>query len=251
MKKKHRLPFPILFEDDDVIVVDKPAGLLTTHTKLAGRAARASQLTAENILNDYVRKGQLKSRKRVWLVHRLDRDTSGVMMFAKSEAVAERFRSDWASLTEKTYLARVEGIIAEESGVFESHLLEDPDGYRVRSIKVNLGSISQSSNPPIRQSVNPPVRQSVNPPVRQPRYARTEWRRLSVKSGTTLVEVKLKTGRKNQIRVHFSEAGHPVVGDVKYGGKRADRLHLHAKSLRFRHPRTGEWLEFSSPLILV
>ena len=235
MKKKHRLPFPILFEDDDVIVIDKPAGLLTTHTKLAGRAARASQLTAENILNDYVRKGQLKSRKRVWLVHRLDRDTSGVMMFAKSEAVAEKFRADWANLTEKTYLARVEGIIAEESGVFESHLLEDPDGYRVRSIKVNLGSISQSSNPSIRQ----------------PRYARTEWRRLSVKSGTTLVEVKLKTGRKNQIRVHFSEAGHPVVGDVKYGGKRADRLHLHAKSLRFRHPRTGEWLEFSSPLILV
>ena len=251
MKKKHRLPFSVLFEDDDLIVIDKPAGLLTTHTKLAGRAARASQLTAENILNDYVRKGQLKSRKRVWLVHRLDRDTSGVMMFAKSEAVAEKFRADWANLTEKTYLARVDGIIAEESGVFESHLLEDPDGYRVRSIKVNLGSISQSSNPPIRQSVNPPIRQSVNPPIRQPRYARTEWRRLSVKSGTTLVEVKLKTGRKNQIRVHFSEAGHPVVGDVKYGGKRADRLHLHAKSLRFRHPRTGEWLEFSSPLILV
>ena len=251
MKKKHRLPFSVLFEDDDLIVIDKPAGLLTTHTKLAGRAARASQLTAENILNDYVRKGQLKSRKRVWLVHRLDRDTSGVMMFAKSEAVAEKFRADWANLTEKTYLARVEGIIAEESGVFESHLLEDPDGYRVRSIKVNLGSISQSSNHPIRQSVNPPIRQSVNPPIRQPRYARTEWRRLSVKSGTTLVEVKLKTGRKNQIRVHFSEAGHPVVGDVKYGGKRADRLHLHAKSLRFRHPRTGEWLEFSSPLILV
>ena len=259
MKKKHRLPFSVLFEDDDLIVIDKPAGLLTTHTKLAGRAARESQLTAENILNDYVRKGQLKSRKRVWLVHRLDRDTSGVMMFAKSEAVAEKFRADWANLTEKTYLARVEGIIAEESGVFKSHLLEDPDGYRVRSIKVNLGSISQSSNPPICQSVNPSIRQSVNPSIsqfanpsiRQPRYARTEWRRLSVKSGTTLVEVKLKTGRKNQIRVHFSEAGHPVVGDVKYGGKRADRLHLHAKSLRFRHPRTGEWLEFSSPLILV
>lgn len=243
MNKKHRLPFPILFEDDDVIVIEKPAGLLATHTKLVGRLARESQLTAENLLNDYVRKGQAKSKKRVWLVHRLDRETSGVMMFAKTEEVAEKFRADWANLTEKTYLARVEGIIAEESGVFESHLLEDPDGYRVRSIKVNLGSISQSSNSPIRQSVNPPIR--------QPRYARTEWRRLSVKSGTTLVEVKLKTGRKNQIRVHFSEAGHPVVGDVKYGGKRADRLHLHAKSLRFRHPRTGEWLEFSSPLILV
>jgi 23S rRNA-/tRNA-specific pseudouridylate synthase len=102
MKNRHRLPFPVLFEDDDVIVVDKPAGMLTTHTKLVGRAARESQLTVENVLNDYVRKGQLKSRKRVWLVHRLDRETSGVMMFAKSEEVAEAFRADWGALTEKT-----------------------------------------------------------------------------------------------------------------------------------------------------
>ncbi len=84
MKHKHRLPFQVLFEDDFVIVIVKSEGLLTTHTKVVGRAARESQLTAENILNDYVRKGQLKSKKRVWLVHRLDRDTSGVMMFAKS-----------------------------------------------------------------------------------------------------------------------------------------------------------------------
>ena len=166
MRNRHRLPFPILFEDDDVIVIDKPAGLLTTHTKLAGRAARESQFTAENILNDYVRKGQAKSRKRVWLVHRLDRDTSGVMMFAKSEEVAERFRADWANLTEKTYIARVEGIIAEEGGVFESHLLEDSDGYRVRSVKVDLGSV-QSTNPSIRQFVNPSICQSTNPSICQ------------------------------------------------------------------------------------
>ena len=141
MKKKHRLPFPILFEDDDVIVIEKPAGLLTTHTKLVGRAARESQLTAENVLNDYVRKGQAKSRKRVWLVHRLDRETSGVMMFAKSEEVAERFRADWGNLTEKTYLARVAGILQEDSGVFESYLQEDADGYRVRSVRVGVGSM--------------------------------------------------------------------------------------------------------------
>ena len=219
MKNRHRLPFPVLFEDDDVIVVDKPAGMLTTHTKLVGRAARESQLTVENLLNDYVRKGQLKSRKRVWLVHRLDRETSGVMMFAKSEEVAEAFRADWGALTEKTYLVRVEGEIAEESGVFESWLREDPDGYKVRSAKPNAPGA---------------------------RLARTEWRRLSSERGTTLLEVKLKTGRKNQIRVHFSEAGHPVVGDVKYGGARASRLYLHAQTLRFRHPRTGEWLSFSA-----
>ena len=224
--KKHRLPFPILFEDDDVIVIEKPAGLLATHTKLVGRLARESQLTAENLLNDYVRKGQAKSRKRVWLVHRLDRETSGVMMFAKSEEVAEKFRAGWASLTEKTYLARVEGLLEEESGNFESYLLEDDDGYRVRSVAA-------------------PDARRTSRSARTPKLARTEWRRISTTDGTTLVEVKLKTGRKNQIRVHFSEAGHPVIGDEKYGGERASRLYLHALSLRFRHPRTGEWLEFT------
>ncbi len=229
MKKKHRLPFPILFEDDDVIVIEKPAGLLATHTKLVGRLARESQLTAENLLNDYVRKGQAKSKKRVWLVHRLDRETSGVMMFAKSEEVAEKFRADWASLTEKTYRARVEGLLEEESGTFESYLLEDADGYRVRSVAA-------------------PDARRASRGARTPKLARTEWRRLSTTDGTTLVEVKLKTGRKNQIRVHFSEAGHPVIGDEKYGGERASRLYLHALSLRFRHPRTGEWLlEFTAP----
>lgn len=227
MNKKHRLPFPILFEDDDVIVIEKPAGLLATHTKLVGRLARESQFTAENILNDYVRKGQAKSKKRVWLVHRLDRETSGVMMFAKTEEVAEKFRADWASLTEKTYLARVEGLLEEESGTFESYLLEDADGYRVRSVAA------------------PDARRAPRG-AKTPRLARTEWRRLSTADGTTLVEVKLKTGRKNQIRVHFSEAGHPVIGDEKYGGERASRLYLHALSLRFRHPRTGEWLEFTA-----
>ena len=228
MKKKHRLPFPILFEDDDVIVIEKPAGLLATHTKLVGRLARESQLTAENLLNDYVRKGQAKSKKRVWLVHRLDRETSGVMMFAKSEEVAEKFRADWASLTEKTYRARVEGLLEEESGTFESYLLEDADGYRVRSVAA-------------------PDARRTSRSARTPKLARTEWRRISTTDGTTLVEVKLKTGRKNQIRVHFSEAGHPVIGDEKYGGERASRLYLHALSLRFRHPRTGEWLEFTAP----
>ena len=228
MKKKHRLPFPILFEDDDVIVIEKPAGLLATHTKLVGRLARESQLTAENLLNDYVRKGQAKSKKRVWLVHRLDRETSGVMMFAKSEEVAEKFRADWANLTEKTYRARVGGLLDEESGTFESYLLEDADGYRVRSVA------AQDTRRAPRAA-------------RTPKLARTEWRRLSMTDGTTLVEVKLKTGRKNQIRVHFSEAGHPVIGDEKYGGERASRLYLHALSLRFRHPRTGEWMEFTAP----
>ncbi len=224
------LPFEILHEDRDLIVIDKPAGMLSTHTHLAGRMARELQATAENFLNDYVRKGQAKSRRRVWLVHRLDRDTSGVMMFAKDERIAVAFRERWRELAEKTYIARVEGEIAEERGVFESYLLEDADGYRVRSVKAD-GSSKGS-----RKSSD----------ARPPKYARTEWKRLSTERGTTLVEVTLKTGRKNQIRVHFAEARHPVVGDVKYGGHKARRMFLHSLRLRFTHPFTGKVFEFES-----
>ena len=222
---KNHLPFPILYEDRDVVVIDKPAGMLTTHT----RAKETN--TAEERLNDYVRKGQAKSRLRVWLVHRLDRETSGVMMFAKGEDVAEKFRANWNELTEKTYIARVEGELAEEHGVFESWLKEDEDGYRVRSVKGPSGLSGSSSG---------------SRDTRAPKLARTEWKKISVESGTTLVEVTLKSGRKNQIRVHFSEAGHPVVGDVKYGGQRASRLYLHSSRLRFKHPHTNQWLEFTS-----
>ena len=220
---KSRLPFPILYEDREVIVIDKPAGMLTTKT----RAKETN--TAEEWLNDYVRKGQAKSRKHVWLVHRLDRETSGVMMFAKSESVAETFRANWNELTEKTYLARVTGELAEARGVFESWLLEDPDGYKVRSVP-EPSSVSR-----LKSKV-----------LRQPKLARTEWRKLSTEDGTTLVEVTLKSGRKNQIRVHFSEAGHPVIGDVKYGGEKASRMYLHSAKLRFKHPMRGEWLEFKA-----
>ena len=219
---KTRLPFPILHEDSDVIVIDKPAGMLTTHTR-----AKESN-TAEEWLNDYVRKGQAKSRRHVWLVHRLDRETSGVMMFAKTEEVAEAFRANWSELTEKTYLARVEGELAEEKGVFESWLKEDEDGYKVRSVKAP----EAARTPRLRSKA--------------PKLARTEWRKLSTEDGTTLVEVTLKSGRKNQIRVHFSEAGHPVVGDVKYGGQKASRLYLHSARLKFRNPKSGEWLEFKA-----
>ena len=218
---KRRLPFEILHEDRDVIVVDKPCGLLTTHTKVAGRIARETQPTVENFLNVHLRKGQAKSRLRVWLVHRLDRETSGVMMFAKSEEVAEKFRSDWNRLTEKTYVAVVEGCMDGDSGVFESWLKEDRDGYRVRSVAPGAPGAKQ---------------------------ARTEWRKLGMIGGDTVVEVALKSGRKNQIRVHFSEAGHPVAGDVKYGARHAARLFLHSLRLSFIHPRTGGRLSFEAPL---
>ena len=213
----------ILFEDAYVLVIEKPAGMLSTHTKVIGLAAREAQLTAENVLTDYVRKGQWKSPKRAWLVHRLDRETSGVMMFAKDRSTAEKLRERWNETTEKTYLAIVEGQMKEEGGVFESFLKEDADGYRVRSVREGMEGAKK---------------------------AVTAWRRLTPFGGTTrggmMVEVKLHTGRKNQIRVHFAEAGHPVVGDVKYGAKKAERLFLHSLKLKFIHPVTGKSLEFTT-----
>lgn len=217
---KNSLPFEILYEDQDLIVINKPAGLLTTHTKVVGRFARETQLTAENLLNDYVRKGQRKSSKRVFLVHRLDRETSGVMMFAKTEAVMNYFRDNWNELTEKTYLARVEGILTEEKGVIESYLRDDPKTMKVKSVH----------------------------DPRFGKFARTEWKKLSMEDGTTLVEVTLKSGRKNQIRVHFSEAGHPIVGDIKYGGMKASRLYLHSKTLSLIHPHTHKSLSFTAEI---
>ena len=222
----------IIFEDRDIIVVEKSVGLLTCETR------RGGEYTVESALTDYVRKGQAKSSKRVYLVHRLDRETSGVMMVAKSEEVQEYFRSRWNEITEKTYLARVAGRMESESGVFESYLLEDESSLKVHSVA---------------------------PSVAGAKFARTEWRTIPDPlaaarprdfAGTTLVEVKLHTGRKNQIRVHFAEAGHPVVGDAKYSApgalpprrpKRGGRLCLHALSLAFVHPHTGERMEFSTP----
>ena len=226
----------ILFEDEDLIVLEKAEGLLTCETR------RGGEYTVESALGDYVRKGQAKSRRRVYLVHRLDRGTSGVMMVAKTPEVQEYFRSRWNEITEKTYVARVAGKMESESGVFESYLVEDPSTLKVHSVQ--------------------------GPQTANAKFARTRWRVLPEPPGaprargagaTTLVEVKLHTGRKNQIRVHFAEAGHPVVGDARYsapgaqprgGGRRGGgtRLCLHALSLSFVHPRTGARMEFSTPM---
>lgn len=220
----------ILHEDPDVIVIEKPAGLLVQALR------HGHEPSVETILTDYVRKGQWKSRKQVYLVHRLDRETSGVMMVAKTEAVQDYFRSNWNELTEKTYLARVMGTLPAASGIFESYLYEDQDLF-VRS----------------------------TPDKSRGKYARTEWRTVvgtdpsshvgtdpSAHMGTdpsTLVEAILKTGRKNQIRVQFADAGHPVLGDAKYGpSQRGQTLCLHAWKLAFVHPHKRQKMFFETKL---
>jgi tRNA pseudouridine32 synthase/23S rRNA pseudouridine746 synthase/23S rRNA pseudouridine1911/1915/1917 synthase len=219
--RKGRLSFDVLYEDADLIVVEKPIGIITSFVGFRRKSHAPGLPSLEELVDDYLRKGQLKSRKKAWLVHRLDRDTSGVIMFAKSESVAQEFRDSWNERTEKTYFAKVEGRLDEPFGVFESYLRDDP-----KTMKVS--SVSDRS---------------------KGKFSSTEWKEISydADADVSFVEVALKTGRKNQIRVHFSEAGHPVVGDEKYGAKRADRLYLHSAKIVFVHPRTGRRVEVFSP----
>jgi len=202
----------ILYEDEDLLVVDKPAGRLTVGT------AMQRERQAHAVLTDYVRKGCAKSRKRIFIVHRLDQWTSGVLIFAKSEAVKERLQEKWKD-TEKMYLAVVHGRLSPAEGVIRSYLAENR-AYKVYSTKnAGEGKLSQ-----------------------------TAYRVLEESGQYSLVEVRLLTGRKNQIRVHRADHGNPVVGDRKYGypddGQK--RLALHARSISFTHPVSGERMTFEA-----
>jgi tRNA pseudouridine32 synthase/23S rRNA pseudouridine746 synthase/23S rRNA pseudouridine1911/1915/1917 synthase len=204
----------ILYEDHDLFVVDKAPGVLTTGTR------RGEPFTAENVLNDYVRKGCERSRKHVWLVHRLDRETSGVLLFAKTEEAQQRLKDNWKA-TEKLYLAAVCGRLAEKRGLFSSYLAEGEDLFVFSVDDPSQGKLAQTAYAVIKET-----------------------------PALSFVKIRLLTGRKNQIRVHFAEAGHPVAGDPKYGrGDRfRERLCLHAKSIAFDHPHSGERLFFDTPV---
>ncbi len=204
----------IRFEDASVIVVEKPENLLTMATDSEQEKTAYFQLT------EYLRGGDERARDRVWIVHRLDRETSGLMVFAKSAKAKEVLATGWTDV-EKRYEAVVEGAPPSESGVFESHLNE-ANVLRVFSA----------------------------PASEETRHAVTQFRLLARKHQRSLVELTLETGRRHQIRVQLADAGCPVVGDKKYGAKSdpAKRLALHACKLRFRHPETGKELSFESPL---
>jgi RluA family pseudouridine synthase len=202
----------ILHEDRDLLVVVKPPGLLTIGTE------RDKARTAHYLLNDYVRKGDPKSRNRVYVVHRLDQDTSGILLFAKSEA-AKRFLQEHWEETDKYYLAIIHGRLTAPEGTFSSYLAENT-AHNVYSTGVaSKGKLSH-----------------------------TKYRVLQETRENSLVEVHLLTGRKHQIRVHFAEQGHPVLGDRKYGNTApaAKRLALHARTISFVHPFNGRRLSFDT-----
>ena len=211
--KKHQ-PFgmTILFEDRDIIVVDKMDGLLTVSSD------KVKEKTAHFLLNNYVRKGNDRSKNRVFIVHRLDRDTSGILIFAKTEKAKQYLQEEWSNF-EKTYIAVVQGKLSENKGIISSYLVENR-AHRM-------------------YSVNDPSKGKL---------AKTGFEVIGQSTKYTLLKINLLTGRKHQIRVHFLEKGHPVLGDKIYGkaDKAMRRLCLHASSLTISHPFTKKTMTFET-----
>jgi tRNA pseudouridine32 synthase/23S rRNA pseudouridine746 synthase/23S rRNA pseudouridine1911/1915/1917 synthase len=202
----------LLYEDRDILVVDKPSGLLTMGTE------RDKTRTAYCLVTDYVRKGNPKSPNRVFIVHRLDRDTSGVLLFAKTEAAKTILQGQWDS-TEKQYLAIVAGRLTRKEGTISTYLAEN-----------SAHNVYSTSDP------------------QKGKLSHTAYKVRQEAKDVSLVEIDLLTGRKNQIRVHFAEIGHPVVGDRKYGGGKVSsaRLALHARAISFGHPFDGRRMAFEA-----
>ena len=201
----------LVYEDDDIIVVEKGYGLLSMGTD------KVKEGTAYSILRDYLKRKD--PRNKIFIVHRLDRDTSGLMMFAKNIRAKEAMQHNWNNMVlERKYLAVVEGTIEPESGEIRSYLAENT-AHQVYS----------------------------TPDPKQGQLAVTYYKTLRKKGAYSLVELSLATGRKNQIRVHMKDTGHPIAGDHRYGAKTspAHRLCLHAATLRFVHPVTRKDMNFN------
>jgi 23S rRNA pseudouridine1911/1915/1917 synthase len=228
------IPLEVLYEDEDLIAVNKPAGM-TVHA-----GAGNSRGTLVNAL---LGRGQALSQSndllRPGIVHRIDKETSGVLLVAKNDAAHAKLGEAFRQRTvKKTYLALVQGLLPQASGRIELAIGRDPK-RRTRMAVVRKTAPGAA--------------------MRTAREARTDWNVLARIDSTTLLEVHLHTGRTHQIRVHFSALKHPIVGDTLYGG--GEHLHvgksempalgrnfLHAARLGFSHPRTGTWIELRAPL---
>ncbi len=213
-KKFHPRGITILYEDRDILVVEKQGGLLTVGNE------KTKENTAYYLLNQYVRKGNQKSRNRVFIVHRLDRDTSGVLVFAKNDKTKRFLQEQWQDFSKK-YSVVVHGKIRDKKGVIESYLAENSVHKMYSTSDHQNGKLSKTAYTVVKESA---------------KYS--------------LIDVNLLTGRKNQIRVHFSEKGSPVAGDKMYGkkDKGIKRLALHAAALTLLHPATKEKMTFETKI---
>lgn len=204
----------LVYEDEHIIVINKGYGVLSmgTDTKKDG--------TAYSIMREYVKYSNPAAK--VFIVHRLDRDTSGLMMLAKTMEAKDAMQHNWNNMViNRKYVAVVEGFVEQPEGVIKSYLAENSQ-YEV-----------YSTNDPQKGQL-----------------AITRYKRLQSGNGFSLMEVELDTGRKNQIRVHMKDLGHPITGDRKYGAGHSpiNRLALHAQTLRFVHPITHKDMNFSTPI---
>lgn len=204
----------IVYEDDDIIVVNKGYGLLSVGTD------KIKTGTAYSILRDYLKR--VDPRNKLFIVHRLDQHTSGLMMFAKNVKAKEAMQHNWNNMVlERKYVAVVEGRMEQKEGVVKSYLVE------------NARHEVYSTEDPAKGKL-----------------AVTYFKTLESRKGYSLVELSLETGRKNQIRVHMKDLGHPIAGDKRYGAKTSPihRVALHALTLRFAHPITRKDMNFTSAI---
>jgi len=232
--KAEAVPLEVLYEDEDVIAINKPAGM-TVH---AG-AGNSSGTLVNALLGRGLELSKGGDPLRPGIVHRLDKETSGVILVAKNDAAHAKLGEAFQQrAVKKTYIALVQGLLKEKSGTIELAIGRDPLHRTRMATPRKSGRGAAPANP---------------------RDARTDWRVLANVSKAALVEVQLHTGRTHQIRVHFAALKHPVVGDTLYGaaanlriGKvtlpRLERNFLHASRLGFAQPRTGAWLEVRAPL---
>ena len=203
----------LVYEDAYILVVEKKEGLLSVATD------HQKERTAQHILNEYVKRSHRFNR--VFVVHRLDRETSGLMMYAKDEKTQHTLRDNWQEIvTDRRYVSIVSGDMERDAGTIESWLTD-------HKLYVSSSPVDDGTG----------------------RYAVTHYKTIKRANGYSLMELDLETGRKNQIRVHMSEMGHPVIGDERYGSdcNPIGRLGLHAFKLCFYHPVTGEHMKFETP----
>ena len=208
------LPFPILYEDEHLIVVNKPAKLLSVAND------KEKNRTAYHMVTDYVKSQRVDDR--IFVLHRLDRDTSGVLMFARDPETKELFQAHWNDMvTRRGYLAVVEGVPKPAQDTIRSYLVETDTHL----------SFSGQPGPNAKEAV-------------------TSYQVVKAGNGYALLDISIETGRKNQIRVHMKEMGCPVAGDKQYGARTnpIGRLCLHANELSFIHPATGEPVTFKAKM---
>ena len=212
--KKTRSNLPIIFENDEFIVINKPSGLLS----IASDKEKGS--TAYRMLTDYVQ--QKDKHNRIYVVHRLDEDTSGVLMVAKNEKIRDLLQEKWNDLVSKRgYFAIVEGQMKEKQGTIKSYLKKNSQNMMYSSKKVGDGQLAITHYKVIKEIEN-----------------------------YSLLDVNIDSGRKNQIRVHLGDLGHHVIGDDKYGNPSnpIKRLGLHAYELELEHPLTHKVMKFTAPM---